>query len=1229
MRNETYGSTYSELLRVIRYVRGRWRQKVALRGLAVVAAAGFAIFVFSSYGMDYFRFSPWSVLLFRLLTYATLVVLVWRFLVRPLTRKVSDDRVALYVEEHEPSLQLGFISAVEAGAAAEEGEEAEKRPALSPALVRRLVENALEHCQAIEYGSRIERRGLRQFGGVLLAILAAAVIASLLSPSYLRHGASLIFLPWNTARADSPYTIEVAPGNLAVARGADQKVSARLHGFLAEEVQVAVRVGEQSKWERLPMSPESESGSYSVLLFNLSERTDYFVEADGVRSPVFRFDVLDLPYVKQLDLEYRFPAYTGLSPQLVEDGGDVVALEGTTVNLRVTPTFAVPAGRLLVEGREPVALERGADGIFSGSFKVEKEGFYKIELQGSDGAMHLASPEYTIEVVKDSPPIITVVRPGRDTKVTKVDEQFVEVKAEDDYGLSRLELLYSVNGGPEKKVDLHRSGSEPRKQLTAGHTFFLEELTLADGDFISYYARAMDNGRPGGALTGTTDIYFMEVRPFGKEYRQAEQGMGGGGGMGADNNLSWQQREIVAATFKLIRDRKSYSDKEWGENLATLALMQGRLREQVENLVRRMNNRGIMELDSDFRKIAESLKAAVEEMVPAEEYLGERKPEQALPPEQRALQHLQRAEATFREVQVAFGASGGGGGSQSTAEDLADLFELELDKLHNQYETVERGERQQMDNQIDEALQRLQELARRQQAENERLKRMAMSPQNMGGGGGSQRELIQQTEELARRLERLAREKSMPQMEETARRLKEAADSMRRASSGKPTGSLSEGISALDRLKDARRLLEKNRAVRLDRDLLDIQRRAEQILAAEQKIAEDVRQLGQGGEGNRAEQVQRLMERKDQLASEVGELETDMDKVARESRREQKEASRKLQEGANSIRDNKLKEKILYSKGVVSGRSPEYAQRFEEQIGANIEELSKKIEEARGAIGKSDQNKLAEALEKSRELVREMESLDQRMRDRAEQQAGRRLGRGRTGPEQAEPGKDSQGQEGGEAESGQGPEDRGPGSERGEEGAESQQSQGGQGEGQGQQGGERGRGERRLGKEQGSAGERGEGEQEQGGLSAGQGSTGGPRSMNGLGFANPGGQNFQPGAYTSEDIRQFRREFRERIQDAEELRQELKRQGRSVVDLENIIDRMRAFDSEKVFLNPLGLTELQSAVIDGLKQFEFALRREVEGVGKEKLFLSSSDEVPSGYRKLVEEYYRSLSRKPQ
>jgi hypothetical protein len=34
----------------------------------------------------------------------------------------------------------------------------------------------------------------------------------------------------------------------------------------------------------------------------------------------------------------------------------------------------------------------------------------------------------------------------------------------------------------------------------------------------------------------------------------------------------------------------------------------------------------------------------------------------------------------------------------------------------------------------------------------------------------------------------------------------------------------------------------------------------------------------------------------------------------------------------------------------------------------------------------------------------------------------------------------------------------------------------------------------------------------------------------------------------------------------------------------------------------------------------------VLGAERERLFLSGTDEVPEGYRKLVEEYYRALSR---
>jgi hypothetical protein len=230
-----------------------------------------------------------------------------------------------------------------------------------------------------------------------------------------------------------------------------------------------------------------------------------------------------------------------------------------------------------------------------------------------------------------------------------------------------------------------------------------------------------------GPKTATSDIYFVQIRPFRKDYKPAQsQAMGGGGG-GQGNSvgqLSQQQREIVAATFNAVRDKAKTKPEKYRENIVFLNLAQAKLREQVEELVGKLEAR-LGHVDEGFNKIADLLPKAAVEMKSAEGELKAMKADDALSPEQRALKILQEAEQQY-EVQVAMQQGGGGGGGQNAmAEDLADLFELELDKLANQYEMQNRAEQQGADRQIDELVEKLKELARRQQQEIERQRRLA------------------------------------------------------------------------------------------------------------------------------------------------------------------------------------------------------------------------------------------------------------------------------------------------------------------------------------------------------------------------------------------------------------------------------------------------------------------------------------------------------------------------
>src|SRR5207344_861696 len=121
------------------------------------------------------------------------------------------------------------------------------------------------------------------------------------------------------------------------------------------------------------------------------------------------------------------------------------------------------------------------------------DGYYHVELIGPHGEKVTASPKYTIDAIEDQPPTVTFEKPRRDTTANPVEEVFVQARAQDDFGVRQLELVYSVNGGPEKTVSIYGKGAKALTEVSAGHTIYMEELGVKPGDSVAYYAKAYDN----------------------------------------------------------------------------------------------------------------------------------------------------------------------------------------------------------------------------------------------------------------------------------------------------------------------------------------------------------------------------------------------------------------------------------------------------------------------------------------------------------------------------------------------------------------------------------------------------------------------------------------------------------------------------------------------------------------------------------------------------------------
>ena len=1256
---------------LIANVRQQLRARAVLRGIAITLAVAAVSLVLVAVTANWLREKAAALAVLRVLPVVVTGTAAWLFVIRALRHKVAESKIALLIEERS-RLENRLITAVEF---------AENSRDASPAIVNRLIDDAGARSASVDARTIVDPRHSYAFGTASVVLLLLLASMFFVSPAPVADGLAALYSNSGEMVSANATFINVTPGSSRVPRGSDQKIKAGLHGFESSIAQVFTRRLDSDRWIGNPMEPAKAEDEFQFMIFNIQDSVAYYVEAAGIRSPEFTLEVRDLPFVKQIDLVLDYPAYTRLPNKKIENGGEVAALKGTTVSVIAQLSAGAKSARILMSDGAKIEMSASDEKQFTGQFTVKQNGTYRIEITSDGGETYNGSNEYDVTVLEDHPPTVLIDKPGRDLKVTSLQEVFTQARAEDDYGVAAIELYYSVNGGEEKKVQLQDLKSDSPKSLSGAYTFFLEEYGLKPGDFISYYAKARDNGGEAGHES-TSDIYFMEVRPFDRNFRQAQQQGGGQGGGDQDSSaLTRRQREIIAATFRIQRELAQYTPPEKAENFDAVTLSQEKLKTDTDQLAERIRRRLGEQLSSqpDFARLVECLVQASKEMVGAIAELKGQRTKEALPPEQRALQQLLKAEAIFRDIQVAQGGGQGGGGGSQNAQDLADLFELQLDKMKNQYETVQRQQQAAQDQQQDEIARRLQELARRQQQQIEQ--RMRSQQQGGGGGGQSQRQqqqMIDEARQMARELERLSRDRRDPKLEETARQLQQAADDMQRAQaqSSSSSGSNSAQASAqeqraLERLQQARRMLDQAGRSGSQQSLQKLRQQAEDALKKQDDISRKVDEIARESKDGppNMEAARQLGERKDALAEQLSGLEKDIDQTARGLGQDKQGARDKLQAAANGIRSNRLPERIRQNNQLIANGWYDPAREREKIIRGNIDEVLKNLQAAEGSGRASQQgDNLEDALNRARELADNLDSL----RRRLESQNGQgQEGRDQRDGQQGQQGQNQQGEEGqqngqrGQAQ-GQPSQQQDQAGQQGQSGGRQQaqgsrnqsgrqnqqgrqqngrqqagQQQGGQQQGGQQQGGQQQGNQQQSGQQQGGQqqGGRQQGGQQQAGQQAGQQGgqhqggqqQSGQQSGRGQQASNNGGRAVdasemnQGGRPFSGGDRQLESELRQRLAEAEELRKRLPRSSELLRDLDRAIEQLRKIDPN-VFADPNQLALLKNEVIDPLRQLELELARKLQAkLGNNGPGALSDGDAPDRYRKMIEDYYRRLS----
>jgi hypothetical protein len=919
--------------------------------------------------------------------------------------KVNRHTAARTLEREFPDLNQRLLAALEQQPSVETGR--------LTYLQNQVVGEALEHARSNDWlkvmpTSRLASSALLQFVG--LALFATTITMFWLRPPALadvQRSAALLGQTAAAEQLDSGVTVE--PGDVELECGTDLLVLARFARQLPADVAL-MTADPTGKPIRVPLSKSLDDPVFGGRLTDVKHDTAYHIEFDGRRSREFRITVFNFPALEQLDAVIHFPDYTGLPETTLEDTRRVSVVEGSQIKLVGRANKPIAVARLIDENDSPLDFQfvSGSRDRFELTLTPTKNRRYELLLIDDQDRHNKFPQEIIIEVTPNRRPEVKLAFPAKDIRVSPIEELSLEASTWDDFGVKQYGLIYGL-AGQEPTTRVIGESVPGREHREIAHLLSLETLNAKPDQLLSYYFFADDFGADGKLRRTFSDMFFAEVRHFEEIFRQGQQPPGGGSkkqGGGSPQSkkledLAKLQKQIVNATWKIIRRETSSQPSEtFDVDVQLIAESQQSALDQLRKLEQKLKD----------PKSKGYVNSVVEQMTKAIDALQESINENdanrltvAISSEQSAYQGLLKLRA--REHKVSKNKSGGGGGGGSSRSQKQ-MNQLELSNKENRYQTKQNaaGNKASAENREQlQVLNRLRDLARRQQGLNDKLKELDNALREA--------KTEQQREEIRRRLKRLRdeqqemlrdvdklrnrmdRPENQQKMADDRRKLDQTREKIRQTSEALKQGQISQALNTGTRtqreLKNLKDDFRKRTAGQFADEMKDLRDRSRAVSEKQGELTKELKSLN-----NTRRRTLRDSSRRQKIARDMEQQKLNLDKlldqagdVVRKAEQTEPLLTRKLYDTIRKARDDQPGKHLEAAKELIEKGLTKEADDSQQQASRGIERVRKGIEQAAESVLGSETESLRTAKKELDEITKALKN-EVAQADTRQQQAG-------------------------------------------------------------------------------------------------------------------------------------------------------------------------------------------------------------------------------------------------
>lgn len=783
-------NNYSKILQKLHGFIRKYYTNELIKGSILFVSFGLLYFIFTLFVEYFLWLKPTGRTLLFWLFVAVEVSLLVKYIIIPvfkligLTKGLSTDDASKIIGTHFSEVDdklLNMLQLYESSSNTEPNRNTE--------LVLASIDQKAENLQPVPFQKAIEFSNNKKYLKYLAIPLFIWFFTLLtgqktkLNESYVRVvNHQKAYIP------PAPFSFEISNNSLRVIEGGSITLQIKTRGDIIPEEAKIVFNGEDY------FLKNQGGGNFTYQFNHVTNPIEFYFEANKVQSESFTIQPIPTPKIQAIILNLNYPNYVNKRDETIENTGNVIVPAGTSITWNVS-TSQVDSLHLSKNGQR---YSFGQNEKQSDDFQLTENcrNSFTYTIQASNS--HLQNYEnlvFSVDVIKDEYPKMHI-QTDIDS-VSRGEAQFVG-RLSDDYGLSKLQLVYYAEQNQDKK---HKHNISIQKATLADFYYaFPTGLNLREGLDYAFYFESFDNDVVSGPKSVKSKVYSYHKDTKTEEQQKLLQEQK----EGLDNlQKTLEKKEKNSLDLEdLKRQLQNKPDIEFNDTKKLEQFIkrqeeyQQMMQRQTEQLQRNLDEQPEMKNESLEEK-KEALKKRLEEA-------------KDLSKEEKLLEELQKLAEKLEKEDLLDRIKKMSKNNKQQEKSLEQLLELtkrfyveqkaeqireKLEELSKKQENLAKNEENSKEKQegLNEEFKDIQKEMEQLQKDNKELK----DPMDIDEQKAEQQSIEQDQQEATDKLEEQQQQEASKKQQSAAKKMKKMAGQMQQAMSAMQGEMIEEDIALL------------------------------------------------------------------------------------------------------------------------------------------------------------------------------------------------------------------------------------------------------------------------------------------------------------------------------------------------------------------------------------------------------------------------------------------------